>query len=1072
MFFDARRESLGIMQIRPSTWRAGTLFLLCACGHAAAESFTYQGRIQIQSIPGDSCAATSSEASYTISVHGRDDSPMQPIDGYLDGEKILSAHVTGNNLGQLGVTYPGEASPSHIMRLRQTGDGSFAGTFGAKTLVAALSGCDYANATIEFTRTAVHTPEAYALAARLFQMDSGAVQAYSQGLRGKVTEALPVLERGMAEKKKLFGATHPQLLPYYFFLAQLHDAAGSYPEEIPLLRKAVAICEQTYGLESVCAGLMLTSLGAALVKTADYSGAEASLRHAQAICDKVAGLEAPFSGTLLNSLSAVLIYTGRYGEAEGELKHALAVNQKSFGAESTNVGVSLINQGVLYRFTGQYAKSESALRRALAINEKALGANNPLVILNTIDLGQVLRISGHYAEAEPLSRRGLAAAEKILGPERPDHPALTVGLVGLAELLRETGRYRDAEPLYRRALANDEKYLGSEHPDVAMVCMLLAKLLRATGRDEEALVLLKRAHRISQTSENQIIAWRVPAGLMDAYASGQLAEPSLAIFFGKEAVNTLQKLRGKLMGSSEETQRAFVSAEEVKTVYRTLANLLITEQRLSEAQQVLAMLKEQEYYDYTERGTAADSPKTVATLNTAETALDDLSAKDVILGKEYGALQEKFKKDKQLSPNERERLNVLRKEMDAAQAKFEARAAAVAKNSADPEAQKRRGQEINDFSRSFQGTLKTMGHDAVLAQYFILDDHVEILLTTPYTVLARQAPITRRDLNEKIGAYRKTLSSPSEDPLPQAKTLYQLLVGPIAEDLHQAGAKTLMLSLDDTLRYLPFAALHDDKGYLIESMSVVMVTEAVRDKLAQLPNAKWSVWGLGVTRGGDGYSPLPYVGAELNGITGQKGILAGKVMLDKQFDEGSLRDGLDQGYPIIHIASHFQFTPGSMDDSFLLLGDGSRMTLAQIKRKLNFNSVELLTLSACETALGDESVAHHGVEVEGLGAIAQQAGAKAVLATLWAVADGSTALLMRALYQAHKSDHLDKADALRSAQLSVLRGTVHADSAGKAARGLTRVDSAPAVGTYTADPRAPFAHPFFWAPFILMGNWQ
>jgi CHAT domain-containing protein len=161
-----------------------------------------------------------------------------------------------------------------------------------------------------------------------------------------------------------------------------------------------------------------------------------------------------------------------------------------------------------------------------------------------------------------------------------------------------------------------------------------------------------------------------------------------------------------------------------------------------------------------------------------------------------------------------------------------------------------------------------------------------------------------------------------------------------------------------------------------------------------------------------------------------------------------------------------------MDDSFLLLGDGSRMTLAQIKTKLNFNSVELLTLSACETALGDDSVAHHGVEVEGLGAIAQQAGAKAVLATLWPVADGSTALLMRALYQAHKNDHVDKADALRDAQLALLRGTVHSDSAGKAERGLARVDSAPAVASFAADPRAPFAHPFYWAPFILMGNWQ
>ncbi len=123
-----------------------------------------------------------------------------------------------------------------------------------------------------------------------------------------------------------------------------------------------------------------------------------------------------------------------------------------------------------------------------------------------------------------------------------------------------------------------------------------------------------------------------------------------------------------------------------------------------------------------------------------------------------------------------------------------------------------------------------------------------------------------------------------------------------------------------------------------------MVTDAVRDKLGKQPNPNWSVWGLGITKGGKGYDALPYAGVELNGIAGQKGILTGKVLLDGQFTETSLRDGLDQSFPIIHIASHFQFTPGSMDDSFLLRGDGSQMTLSQIKTKLNFKSVELLTL--------------------------------------------------------------------------------------------------------------------------------
>jgi CHAT domain-containing protein len=359
-----------------------------------------------------------------------------------------------------------------------------------------------------------------------------------------------------------------------------------------------------------------------------------------------------------------------------------------------------------------------------------------------------------------------------------------------------------------------------------------------------------------------------------------------------------------------------------------------------------------------------------------------------------------------------------------------------------------------------------------LAQYFILDDKVAILLTTPNAVVAREAIIPRQKLNELILNFRKVLSNPAVDPELQAEVLYKVLIDPIAADLHQAGAKTLMLDLDDTLRYLPFAALYDGKDYVIENMSVVMVTEAVRDKLAAQANPEeWKVWGLGITKSGPGYEALPYAGVELNGIAGQQGVLAGKVMLDKAFTEGSLRDGLDLSYPIVHIASHFQFTPGSMDDSFLLLGDGSHMTLAEIRNKLNFSSVELLTLSACETALGDDSVAHHGVEVEGLGALAQQAGAKAVLATLWPVADESTAALMRALYQAHKVDHLDKAESLRQAQLALLHGTVKAASGSAERRGLTRKTETAAGRPFKIDSNAPYAHPFYWAPFILMGNW-
>jgi len=1060
---------------------AALCLLTFAASPAAADSYSYKGQMQIQTSPGDLCL-DGSDTVFNIYIYGRDDGPLQRYEGYLYGEKIVHAHFSGNNLGRLALTYVGESAPSHILSLRAVGNGEFAGELETVTLLSAMRACKYFNARIRFSVTGAHTQSDFERAANLFQVDSRAAQAYGQGIRagasGRIKEALPVVQQSLDINEKLLGATHPKMLAYYYYMAQLHLVEGSYREESALDRKALAVCEQAYGPDSRCTGLMLTVLASALSKTGDYAEAEADARRALTICKAQFGPEGALTATNLNSLGVVLIYTGRYGEAETTLNRALALDKTTFGPNDANIGVTLNNLAALYRYEGQYKKAETAIRQALTIDTKALGADSPLVILNTLILAQILRISGHNDAAEPLARQALATAKKVLGPERPDHPALSMALSTLAEVLRESGHYEEAEPLYRQALANSQKYLGPDNPDVATLSLVLAKLLRATGRDAEALTLLKSAYRVAHISGNQMVTWRVPGELMLLYSTGKSPQPDIAIFFGKEAVNTLQQLRGNLSASGNEAQQAFVSAAEVKAVYRGLADLLASESRLSEAQQVLAMIKEQELYDFSQRTADTGARRTTATLNTSEKDLDDLGAKDVALGKEYGALQEKMQKQHDLNPADRARLNTLRGEMDAAQTKFETRVAAVAKSSADPEAQKRRRQEINDYSRAFEGTLKDMGHDAVLAQYFILDDHVEVLLTTPNVVIARQAPIKRAELNAQILAYRKTLSAPDRDPLPQAQALYRVLIEPIAADLRQAGAKTLMLSLDDTLRYLPFAALHDGKNYLIENMSLVMVTEAVRDKLGKAPAADWSVWGLGVTQGGTDYPALPYVGVELNGITGPKGILTGQVLLDKAFNEGSLRDGLDRSFPIIHIASHFQFTPGSMNDSFLLLGDGSRMTLAQIKNKLDFKNVELLTLSACETAVGDDAAAHHGDEVEGLGAIAQQAGAKAVLATLWPVADSSTALLMRTLYKAHKEQHVDKADALRQAQLGLLHGTAQADAAAQGQRGLTRVSTTGNAGgagasgeRFKIDPAAPFAHPFFWAPFILMGNW-
>jgi CHAT domain-containing protein len=1045
------------------------LAMLALAAPASAEYRTYQGQIQFQPIADHGCASTSTEGTYNITIYGRDDGPVR-IDGYIVSDKLVHAHIMGNNIGQLAILFPGDATPQHSMRLRQAGPGQFVGELQARTIVAVAALCAAANAQIKFTLVGNQSRSQYEQAAAQFQNDARAVLAYAQNGKGAIKEALTEFNAAFAAEKSHFGPSHPQLVAYYWLGGMLHQSEGSYPETLPLYRDAAATCEKFWGAESSCNGLMLVNLSVAQLRAGNTTEAEATARRALSICDKSFGPGAPICGAGLNVLGSALMQSGRYGEAETTLLRAL----KSTGAtgNATNVGVTLADLGMLYRFMGQYPKAENVLRKALELDEKTLGPENGVTILHTVLLAQVIRASGRPAEAEPVARKALATARKALGAERQDNPALESALMALAESLREQHKYSEAEPLYREALANAVKYTGANSIDVGTIELLYAELLRATDRELEAHKLLLHSYRVFVGSNNGVVAWRVPNELMLLFGSGKLSNPTVAIYYGKQAVNDLQTMRGNLSGSSNETQAAFASATEVSSVYRTLADLLVSQGRLSEAQEVLGMLKDQELYDFTEHeAPKAAKPAPVATLNSSEKQLAAITSKEVNVGQEYATLAAKYAKQHSLSAADQARFDALMKQMDTAQKSFDTQAESIASAAKDPEMHKRLLHEIDDNSRAFHATLKGLGHGAVVLQYYIMDDNVKILLTTPDIALAREAVIKRADLNAQILSFRKTLNNPLQDPVPQAQALYKILIAPVADDLHQAGAKTLMLSLDDTLRYVPFAALHDGKNYLVENYSVAMMTEAVRDKIAAAPAANWTVWGLGVTQGGKDYDALPNVGVELNDIAGQKGVLTGQVMLDKSFTESSLRAGIAQAYPIIHIASHFQFTPGSMDDSFLLLGDGSHLTLADFKTKMNLNGVEMLTLSACQTAVGDDNSSRHGIEVEGLGAIAQQSGAKSVLATLWPVADGSTALLMSTLYKEHKLEHLDKADALRQAQLTLLKGTAKVDPDAKSVRGLSRVSVAQGPANYTPDPSKPFAHPFYWAPFILMGNW-
>jgi len=304
----------------------------------------------------------------------------------------------------------------------------------------------------------------------------------------------------------------------------------------------------------------------------------------------------------------------------------------------------------------------------------------------------------------------------------------------------------------------------------------------------------------------------------------------------------------------------------------------------------------------------------------------------------------------------------------------------------------------------------------------------------------------------------------------QARALYEVLVGPVEADLAELRPRALAWSLDGVLRYVPLAALYDGDRYLVERYRLAVVTPGAQVGSGRAASRRWSAWGFGVSKAIAGFPALPAVAVELSEVVrarqASRGALPGDALLDGAFTRDALWRALSRSRPVVHIASHFRFQPGDASELFLLLGDGGHLTLEELSRHPGlFAGVEILTLSACDTALA--GVESRGGELAGLGALAQREGAAAVLATLWPVEDRSTAELMARFYR-QAGPGRSKSEALREAQLALLQGE------GRVGGDGTRRSAVPVLAEARLGLRrsAPYAHPYFWAPFVLMGDWQ
>lgn len=547
--------------------------------------------------------------------------------------------------------------------------------------------------------------------------------------------------------------------------------------------------------------------------------------------------------------------------------------------------------------------------------------------------------------------------------------------------------------------------------------------------------------------------------LMEASAD---ENPSVAVFFGKQAINQYQQIRKLLRSAKPYDPRLYVNRLTDK--YRFLADLLISLGRLTEADEVLQMLKEEEFSEFVRRDAAEiERLKRTARLTPKERQLVDrylvLADKAAGIGEQYRQLDDKKQVGEPLSDADEKRRTQLAAQTADINAAFKLFLEKDLINEIGTENAKTLAAD-----RTLQDRVRELGSGTVSLYTVITENRYRVVMTTPTVQIDAKTEINAAMLNKKIFAFRKALLDTKVDPRPLAKELYDILVKPIEKDLAAAGAKTLVWSLDGTLRYIPIAALSPDgKTYLVERYQNVTVTPRTRDSLTT-QNAAWKALGMGLSEEQNvTYPDQPGQKVKVDALPGTKqelisivrdesnptetGILEGKRFLDADFTLKNLTDSLGRKnadgkrrFTVVHLASHFRLG-NNWSTSFLFLGNGKLLSLEELSgsAQIDFSDVELVTLSACNTALATSS---NGIEVDSLAEAIQAKSGKAVLATLWAVYDESTAALMSSFYRAKNAgSKVTKAEALQRAQIQMLEEKM-------------------------------FTHPYYWSGFTLIGNWR
>jgi CHAT domain-containing protein len=836
-------------------------------------------------------------------------------------------------------------------------------------------------------------------------------------------------------------------------------------------------------------------LGNVLERLNEYEQAEQALRQALELAEGAQGPLQRHHFSALYQLAVLLEERGRPAEAREFAVRALTLGEGTLGPTAPRLVPVLEVLGRAEHQLGQLPDALHHFERADAIIEADRSSvERPWLLDYYRDLGALQMSLGDVPQAEKTFAEGLHAASA--------DPTLAVAR---ARLLLDNGRAAAelGEPQSRADLMEAATLfrtrLPESHPAILRVLGELCALelgspriaspncdeagnrlehspdtepaLRALIYDNQSRLAMAREDRAAARSlairgvaAAESIA--TPQALWQAYF--QLAQvtradgnTALAIFFGKQSVAQIERERSYFIGADQHFDRGFL--RDKVAAYRGVADWLMESGRIDEGIAILQLMKTEELSGFGIRDATMAADRSVD-LTSAELMLRDEYSRAVQVDDAAGenlARLSALEEAGRISPTERARLSLLLAGKGVAERARAERIEELIRAGGTGETTDY-AQAMTNAAPALAGAARAFGDDSAFAVYLLTENHLRVLVTARGRQAEFLIPVDAARLQSDIGHYLDDIAQ-RRDASVLSGRLYEVIARRVDEFAARNRVHRLTLWLDGTLRYLPIAALSDGQHYLLDKY-IIQIYSPRADAGAQIAatQRKLQVRGLGVTQAIAGFPALPAVADELcfvvrGPIEGLRtsdgacpaasrggGALPGQGFVDAAFTETRFREVLaaPRDYSVLHIGTHFRLRPGNALRSFLLLGDGSRLTLDTIST-LDFSGIDVVTLSACQTGLGGART-DDGREVEGLSALVQRRGAGRVIASLWQVEDASTAQLMRTLYRSFSAAHGDAALGLQQAQR------------------MLRSMSGPNSISY--------ANPYYWAGFFVSGS--